>query len=311
MSRYNFPIPYGWFYIADTDAVARGEIKTLRLFGEDVILWRDENGGLHLQEAYCPHLGAHIGVGGKVIGTTVECPFHKWTFNGDGSVATIPYATRINEKACLKTFPVKEHYGNVMAWYHPDGVEPFYELPRVPELESGEYKGPLSNTHIVKTCLQEMAENTVDGAHFQTIHQHPGAAEYEKITFEKHLMSMYSKQLFPSSQGPVEGRLSSESTGFGFGVVRYQTLINICMITTNAPIEADKSIQVLKVYYQNPGNDAKIDRIGQAFYKEVNRQFGEDMPMWENKIYREKPQLCNGDGPISQFRKWAEQFYVA
>src|SRR5579872_3407671 len=176
MSRYNFPIPYGWFYVADAHSIANGEIKTLRLFDQDLILWRDENGGFHLQEAYCPHLGAHMGVGGKVIGTTVECPFHKWTFNSDGSVAAIPYATRINEKACLKTFPTCEHYGNVMAWYHPEGKAPFYQLQPVPEIDSGEYRGPLSQTHIINCCLQEMAENTVDGAHFQSIHGHPGAA---------------------------------------------------------------------------------------------------------------------------------------
>src|SRR6266446_1371264 len=82
MGRYDFPIPYGWFYIMDAGELAPGEIRTVRRFGQDLIAWRDEEGGLHLQEAYCPHLGAHIGVGGKVIGNTVQCPFHKWQFNG-------------------------------------------------------------------------------------------------------------------------------------------------------------------------------------------------------------------------------------
>ncbi|HSB94806.1 MAG TPA: Rieske 2Fe-2S domain-containing protein [Spongiibacteraceae bacterium] len=311
MSRYDFPIPYGWFYVGDAAALASGEIQTVRYFGQDWVLWRDTDGNAHLQEAYCPHLGAHIGVGGTVIGNTIECPFHKWTFNGDGSVAAIPYATRINEKACLKTLPLREHYGNLMAWYHPDNIAPIYELPKVPEIDSGDFRGPLSETHMIACCLQEMAENTVDGAHFQSIHQHPGAAEYEDVTFKDHLMSMSSKQLFPSSRGPVEGTLCTETSGFGHSVVRYKTLIEICMLASTAPVEKDKSFQIFQVYYKNPNNDPKIDRIGQAFYQEVNRQVRQDIPIWENKIYRAKPQLCNGDGPIAQFRKWASQFYVS
>ena len=35
-----------------------------------------------------------------------------------------------------------------------------------------------------------------------------------------------------------------------------------------------------------------------------------DIPIWENKIYRAKPLLCDGDGPIFRFRKYFEQFYT-
>ena len=309
MARFPFPIPYGWFYLTEDKALETGQILNLRRFGEDVILWRDEEGEPHLQEAYCPHLGANIGVGGKVKGKTIECPFHHWRFDAEGSVAEIPYATKVNPYACLRTYPVKLHYGNLMAWYHPDGAAPFYDLPVVEKLETGEYRGPISQSHIIRTCVQEMAENTVDGAHFQTIHNHPGAANYERMEFDGHLMIMDSKQMFPSSQGPVEGTLSTISTGFGFAVVQYNTLAEICMVTVNCPIEDDVTEQVFQVYYRNPQGDPKLDRIGQAFATEVNRQLMDDVPIWENKIYRERPYLCDGDGPFFRFRRWAEQFY--
>jgi phenylpropionate dioxygenase-like ring-hydroxylating dioxygenase large terminal subunit len=311
MSRYNFPIPYGWFYVAQTNAVAPGALQPVRRFGRDLVLWRGEDGTAHLQDAYCPHLGANIGVGGAVVGNTLQCPFHKWQFNGDGSVAAIPYAKQLNKKACLGTYPVREHYGNIMAWYHPHGAAPSFDMLAVPELDSGEYVGPLVQAHTIKTCIQEMAENTVDGAHFQTIHAHPGEAHYESCVFDGPLMSMHTTQMFPSSRGPVPGTLSSESAGYGFGVVRYKTLADICMITVNAPIETELSEQVFQVYYRNPQRDEKIDRIGHAFSKEVNRQLMQDVPIWENKIYQEKPNLCDGDGPIFKFRQWAAQFYAS
>ena len=49
-------------------------------------------------DAYCPHLGAHLGFGGKVEGDCIKCPFHEWKFQGeDGKVAEVPYAQKVSE----------------------------------------------------------------------------------------------------------------------------------------------------------------------------------------------------------------------
>ena len=40
------------------------------------------------------------------------------------------------------------------------------------------------------------------------------------------------------------------------------------------------------------------------------RNFEEDRPIWENKIFREPPILCEGDGPIMHLRTWMKQFYL-
>ena len=37
----------------------------------------------------------------------------------------------------------------------------------------------------------------------------------------------------------------------------------------------------------------------------------QDVPIWENKVFWERPHLCSNDGPIMRFRKWAQQFYSA
>jgi hypothetical protein len=34
-----------------------------------------------------------------------------------------------------------------------------------------------------------------------------------------------------------------------------------------------------------------------------------DIPIWQNKIHRAQPYLCDGDGPILRFRRYFEQFY--
>ena len=41
----------------------------------------------------------------------------------------------------------------------------------------------------------------------------------------------------------------------------------------------------------------------------TNEQFTQDVPIWENKIYRERPLLTKTDGPVAQYRRWFRQFY--
>ena len=49
--------------------------------------------------------------------------------------------------------------------------------------------------------------------------------------------------------------------------------------------------------------------VAAAVIDEVVRQMEQDIPIWEHKKYLAKPMLCDGDGPIPEYRKWASQFY--
>src|SRR5690606_40999396 len=83
-----------------------GEVRPLRYFGEDLVAYRDESGALHVMEAHCKHLGAHIGHGGTVIGDCVECPFHGWRWGPDGRNTHIPYQPdRPNKALTLRVYP--------------------------------------------------------------------------------------------------------------------------------------------------------------------------------------------------------------
>jgi cholesterol 7-dehydrogenase len=42
-------------------------------------------------QAFCPHNGANLAVGGIVKGNCLECPFHGWTFDGKGTCVSVPY----------------------------------------------------------------------------------------------------------------------------------------------------------------------------------------------------------------------------
>ena len=43
-------------------------------------------------DAYCQHLGGHLGVGGTVVGDEIKCPWHAWQWRQDGTNSLIPYS---------------------------------------------------------------------------------------------------------------------------------------------------------------------------------------------------------------------------
>ena len=100
--------PRGWFPVGLTTEVATGEIKSVHYFGRQMIVYRGEDGVARISDAYCPHLGADIGVGGKVEDNCVRCPFHAWKFGPDGACVEVPYAKRIPPRARIGTYPVDE-----------------------------------------------------------------------------------------------------------------------------------------------------------------------------------------------------------
>ena len=169
-SRY----PTGWFQIGWSDEVVPGEIKLLRYFGEDLILWRSEGGVLTAQDAYCLHLGGNIGVKGTVVGEEVKCPWHGWQWSQDGHNTEIPHsALKCKPTLRLKTYPLVDWYGAVMVWHDLLGREPLWSVDEIPELEGDGYFPMLPGcrvVHRIKSHPQMPLENSCDLFHVAFVH---------------------------------------------------------------------------------------------------------------------------------------------
>lgn len=63
-------------------------------------------------------------------------------------------------------------------------------------------------------------------------------------------------------------------------------------------------------FSQRKGMNEVQTLMANALIDEVSRQVEQDIPIWNHKIYRPAPTLCDGDGPIFQFRQWFSQFYA-
>lgn len=320
--RYPFPLPYGWFLVAYSHELAPGEARPTRYFGREMVLFRTESGDARVLDAYCPHLGAHLGYGihehtgkgGEVRGETIVCPFHGWRFNGAGDCVEVPYASKLPPKAqhgpMLKSWPVTEKNGIVWVWYHPDDAAPMWEVSDVPEATSPEW-GEMDIHHwVIRTHPQEMAENGSDPAHFRYVHGTAEVPEPNYMNYDGHEYRAETVNQLDTPKGRVTSVFGIYNAGPGQAVSTFLGLCDTLLQACVTPID-DETVQVNFAFQQKKSNTDRQANLGKALIADICRQLEEDKPIWEHKIYRPKPVLCDGDGPIAKFRKWYSQFYAA
>ncbi|MFL1905510.1 aromatic ring-hydroxylating dioxygenase subunit alpha [Streptomyces tauricus] len=125
-------IPNQWYPILQTGDIKRDRPTGVRRMGEELVLWRDLGGTLVCQSARCPHKGANIAEG-RLKGNTVECPYHGFRYNAEGTCKVVPALganARIPQSLQLKTYPVREQHGLVWLWWGEAREQlPEIELP--------------------------------------------------------------------------------------------------------------------------------------------------------------------------------------
>lgn len=311
MTESRFPMiatPRGWYAVSLSSELKAGDVQALRYFERDLVLFRGENGEANLLDAFCPHLGAHLGHGGVVEGNCIACPFHKWEFDGKGDCTKVPYAAKIPVKAKVPAWPVVEKNGFIFTWFDHEGNPPDWDVPTVPEVEDEEWTDFEVREWKVKSHSVDMGENQVDVAHFRYLH---GTQNYpdSKASIDGHIMRVHSDAGMDTPRGPADGTIASEAYGFGFAMVRFTGIVETLLLAVNTPMEQELVHSRFCFMVKKVGGADVTKGVSKAFISEVSRQFEQDVVIWENKKFVHPPMLCDGDGPIGLYRKWIRQFF--
>lgn len=313
MSRYPFSsYPRGWFKVAFSSEIANGQVKSLHYFGQDLVCFRDEQGVAYVLDAHCPHLGAHLGVGGKVVGNQIRCPFHGWQFDGSGTCKKIPYSNRIPPMAKIRAWSVQETGGIIFAYYDPLKREPQFTLPDIPEYKNKAWTSYYKLQWKVRGHIEEIAENAVDYSHFVELHTYTEMPKVEVFETNRHnfRVLLMSRRTCLGVNLPT----SSDIVYHGLGLVLSPCSAgnwNILAVLTPTPIDNEHIEINLSILFKKSKNPIKNWLFAHFLMPDIKKEFERDIPIWENKVYRTKPLLCVDDGPIMKLRKWAKQFYDA
>jgi phenylpropionate dioxygenase-like ring-hydroxylating dioxygenase large terminal subunit len=305
----DLPIPNGWFAVAFSRDILDGEVQSIQYFDHDLVLFRTRGGEAKVLDAFCPHLGAHLGEGGRVVGDSVRCPFHGWQFDGaSGDCVKIPYCERIPPRARVRAWDVVEKNGMIFVWHHAEGKPPEWDFPTLPEIGHPDWTEPRHVMLDVPVHQQDMHENNLDPVHFEFVHKMtevpPSEIEYgEGGRYMK--VSHTSEQETP--MGSFQMTLVRESWGMGLSSVRSVGIPGAGLLLYTSTTSVDPNRTHSRWLLTVTKNLADV--AGEEWIENIVGGVQDDMRIWKNKVHRADPVLCDGDQFLAEFRKWVKQFY--
>jgi len=309
--RYPFPAsPNGWFSVGAAADLGPREVKSAKYFDRELVLFRGEDGRARVFDAHCPHLGAHLGVGGRVCGDGIACPFHGWRFDGEGQLVEVPRLDR-PPRASAHAWPVCERNGRIFVWHHAADEPPSYDIIEYRHDEAS-WTPWRNNRYRVRVHVQDLTENIIDRSHFSAVHDMaPPERDHFEVRFDG--ASMVVDQSLKVTAVDVAGyEIQTKTTTCGPGIVAVevsQDPIEMLTYITQTPIDEELTEVNLLFSMKALSDEKTTESISELNDRITNEQFTQDVPIWENKIYRERPIITKVDGPVVQYRRWFRQFY--
>ncbi|MFE3579280.1 aromatic ring-hydroxylating oxygenase subunit alpha [Streptomyces vinaceus] len=322
LRRPTLPAPNGWFCLAFTGELPPGRILTRPLLGEEVVLYRTAGGRPRAIRPHCPHLGAHLGAGGRVQGENLVCPFHRFAFDPDGACVSTGYGAP-PPKADIVHHPVAEANGSIYVWTHAQDAPPDWQ---VPSLYTPGRTTPSHHLFEMAGHPQDFVENAFDFGHFTQLH---GLTDFtiegEPVPGEKTCVLRLSAR----RPTPVLRRLRLDYT---------LTVIGLATFLIEVPLPGADTTMHIVIHFTpiRPGRAhvrvatavelGRLPLLGRAgagrTARPLNklltvlaqrwtcRDVARDFPVWNHQKHTEQPRLTAADGPIGRYRQWARQFYT-
>ncbi|MGK7916265.1 MAG: Rieske 2Fe-2S domain-containing protein [Prochloraceae cyanobacterium] len=78
-----------WYVVARTTEVTDKPVG-VTLWHQAIVLYRDETGQINALEDRCPHRQVKLS-DGRVVDDELECAYHGWRFDSEGSCVVVPY----------------------------------------------------------------------------------------------------------------------------------------------------------------------------------------------------------------------------
>jgi len=319
-SRFPFPpFPSGWFAVGFSNEIHVGRVERRVFLGDEVVVYRTLSGQAVVMAAHCPHMGAHLGFGGRVVGERIRCPMHGFEFDSSGACVRTGYDTKPPPTCRAKAYPVHETHGAVFAWRDPQSREPWFDLP------DGDYDGWTAlRTHCfsgLRSHPQETTENSIDIGHFAVVHEYENVSMNEPLRLDgAHLSVGYHFERRAMFRGgprvSADIRIHVHGLGFSYVEVNMPAYgLRTRNLVLPTPVDGDSIDLRIGLRMRGAGPMRWLpawfmDRaLGPSAIRTYVNDVSQDYEIWANKRYVERPPLAEGDGPVPKYRRWAGQFY--
>ena len=214
MRRYWIPA------LMSDELVVGDKPRRVRLLGEHLVAFRDNDGRVGLLDENCPHRGASLAIG-RHEGCGLRCLYHGWLVDATGTVLETPaepdeYGFRRRVRATV--YPTEEAGGIV--WAYLGAAE------QRPERQDFEFTTlPSANVLIMKVLVDcnyaQVIEGVIDSAHSSYLHRDSikPAKGPDNSVYREHLLVDR-----PSNDGQPRIEVKNTSYGFRYAAIRKPTV---------------------------------------------------------------------------------------
>ncbi len=162
---------YYWHPIGSVYEMNRRPTKSIRIMGEDLVLYRDLSGNYGLVDKHCPHRRADLAFGFVEAGG-LRCSYHGWLYDEMGACIEQPFEDTVDansnfkNKIKIKAYPVESKGGLLWAYL---GQKP---APLLPTWEPFTWDNGFSQIVFSKVPCNwfQGQENSIDPVHFEWQH---------------------------------------------------------------------------------------------------------------------------------------------
>lgn len=171
--------------------------KLIRIFGEDLILFRDLGGRIGLFHRHCPHRGLSLEFG-VCEKTGLRCAYHGWLFDIDGTVLETPGEpadSAATKRVCNTlhhgAYPAFERDGIIFAYLGPPEMKPefpIFDTYEIPDTERQPY------TRDYPCNWVQITENAMDPVHAVFLHARVSGAQFAENWDQLGVRDFYSRE---------------------------------------------------------------------------------------------------------------------
>lgn len=185
-----------------------------RVFGEDLVVFRDTKGRVGVMDEYCPHRRVSL-VFGRNEDCGLRCLYHGWKMDVEGNVLEMvsePAASGMAQKVKHLAYPVKEWGGFVWAYMGPKETQPEFVPPAW--APTADAKVTIAKA-LIPCNWAQILEGAIDSAHSSSLHSSdmvPARVEGAEATD--------TNWLRPSTDKAPRMQVERGSYGFRYAAIR-------------------------------------------------------------------------------------------
>ena len=144
--------------------------KSIRILGEDLVLFRDGGGRLGCLELHCSHRGTSLEFG-RIEKRGIRCCYHGWQFGVDGKILDTPGEppdSTYKERLFHGAYPTKESVGMIFVYMGPPDKKP--PIPIFDTYDIPGYRLVPHGKDVMPCNWLQMQDNAMDPAHTTFLH---------------------------------------------------------------------------------------------------------------------------------------------